>query len=77
MDTEIGTCLSIHVVVFVPLKDSSWTRIDSKSNIAKFFQKFLLICVLDTEGVQLVKESFSDLIYVPRIDNFHSFAACS
>ena len=41
------------------------------------FKKFLLTCVLDTEGVQLVKESFSDLIYVPRIDIFHSLAACS
>ena len=26
--------------------------------------------LLDTERVQLVKESFSDLIYVPRIDIF-------
>ena len=73
MDTEIGTCLPIHVVVFVSLKDSSWTQIDSKSN----FAKFLFTRVLDTEGVQYVKECFSDLIYVPRIDIFHSFAACS
>ena len=40
-----------------------------------FFEKFLLICVLDTERVQIVKESFTDLIYVPRIDIFYSFAA--
>ena len=40
MDTEIGTCLPIHVVVFVFFKDSSWTHIDSKSNIAKFLKSF-------------------------------------
>ena len=76
MDTEIGTCLPIHVLVFVSLKESFWTQIDSKSNIATFLS-FFLTCELDTEGVQLVKESFSDLIYVPRIDLSHSFSACS
>ena len=41
------------------------------------FEEFLFTPVLDTERVQLVKESFSDLIYVPRIDIFHSFTAYS
>ena len=36
METEMGTCFPIHVVVFVSLEDFSWTNIDSKSNIAKF-----------------------------------------
>ena len=74
METDMGTCFPIHVV-FVPLKDSSWTQIDSKSNIAKFFEKLSLTCVLDTERVQLVKDSFSDWLYVPRIDVFYSFTA--
>ena len=56
------------------LKISSWKQIDSKSNIAKFL--FLFTRVLDAERVQFVKESFSDLIHVPRIDIFHSFSAC-
>ena len=33
--------------------------------------------VFNSERVQLVKEGFSDLIYVLRIDIFHSFTACS
>ena len=40
MDTEIGTCLPLHVVVFVSLKDHSWTEIDSKSNFARFLKGF-------------------------------------
>ena len=40
MDTEIGTGLPIPVVDFVSLKDSSWTEIDSESNIAKFLKSF-------------------------------------
>ena len=76
VDTNIGTCFLIHVVAFVSLEVSSWTQIDSNSNISKFLE-FLFSRVLDAEGVQLVKESFSDLIYVPRIEIFHSLTACS
>ena len=36
IDTDIGTCFLIQVVVFVSLKVSSWTQIDPQSNIAKF-----------------------------------------
>ena len=75
MDTEIGTCLPIHNVVFVSFKDSSWLQIDSKSDIAKFVKKFSFTCVLDAEGNQLVKESLSNLIYVPLTDNVYSFTA--
>ena len=35
----------------------------------------LLTCVFDTERVQFFKESFRDMIYAPRIDNFNSFTA--
>ena len=40
-----------------------------------WFWKVLLTCVLDTKRVQLVKESFPDFIYAPRIDFFYSFTA--
>ena len=40
MDTDIGTCFPIQVVVFVSRKVSSGTQIGSKSNIAKFLKSF-------------------------------------
>ena len=40
IDTDTGTCFPIQVVVIVSLKVSSWTQIDSKSNIAKFLKSF-------------------------------------
>ena len=40
MDTEIGTCFHIQVVVFVSFKVSLWTQIDSKLKIAKFLNSF-------------------------------------
>ena len=46
MDTEIGTCFPIQVVVFVSLKVSSWTPIDSKSSIAKFLKSFCSLVYL-------------------------------
>ena len=76
MGADNGSCIPIQVVVFVSLKASSWTQIDSKSKNAEFFEEFLFTRVPDTERVQLVKESFSDLIYVPRIKIF-TFTACS
>ena len=39
----IDTCLPIHVVVSVSLKDSSWIQIVSKSNIAKL-KSFVDLC---------------------------------
>ena len=41
------------------------------------FEEVLLTRVLNTKKVLLVKESFSDLLYVLRIDISHSFTACS
>ena len=43
----------------------------------QILEEFLFTRVLDAERVQLVKESFSKVIYVPCIDIFHSFTACS
>ena len=40
MDTEISTYSPIQVVVFVSLKDSSWTHFVSKSKIGKFLKSF-------------------------------------
>ena len=40
MDTDNVTCFPIQFVVFVSLKVSSWTEIDSKSKIAKFLKSF-------------------------------------
>ena len=40
MDTNIGTCLPIQIVVFVSLKVSFGTQIDSKSKIAKLLKSF-------------------------------------
>ena len=40
IDTDIGTCFPIQLVVFVSLKVSSWTQMDSKSNVAKFLKSF-------------------------------------
>ena len=40
IETDIGTCFPIHVVVSVCLYDSSLTQKDSKSNIAKFLNSF-------------------------------------
>ena len=37
--------------------------------------EFYLTCVLETKSVQMVKESFSDLINYPRKDFFKSFNA--
>ena len=37
--------------------------------------EFLLTSVLDTKSVQIVNESFSDLIYYPMKDNFISFTS--
>ena len=42
MDTDIGTCFRIQIVVVVPLKVSSLTQIDSKSNIVKFLKNFFV-----------------------------------
>ena len=71
IDTEIGTSLPSHVVVFVFLKDSSWTQINSKSK-----NSFCCLVYLIPKESSLSK-SFSDLKYVPRIDVFHSFTARS
>ena len=46
IDTDIGTCFLIQVVVFVSLKSSSWTQIDSRSNIAFFFNSFYSLVYL-------------------------------
>ena len=40
IETDIGTCFPIHVVVSVRLYESSLTQMDSKSNIAKFLTSF-------------------------------------
>ena len=40
IETEIGTCFLIHLVVSVPLYVSSFTQIDSKSKMAKFLNNF-------------------------------------
>ena len=40
IETDIGTCLPIQIVVSVCLYESSLTQKDSKSNIAKFFNSF-------------------------------------
>ena len=47
MDTEIWTCFPIQVVLFVSLRVSSWTQIESKSKIAKFLKSFcsLMYCI--------------------------------
>ena len=74
MDTEIGTCLPIHAVFFVSLKGSLDTD-RFKIEYCSLFEKFLSTCVIDTERVQLVKESVSKLIYAPRIDVSYSFTA--
>ena len=73
LDTDIRTCFPVQVVVFGSLKVSSWTQVDSKSNFAKVLKSLCALIYL----IELVKESFSDLIYNPRIDIFHSLTACS
>ena len=47
-----------------------------QSRILPNFEQFLFTRVTNTKRVQLVKKSFSDLIYVPRIDIFYRFTAC-
>ena len=44
---------------------------------SRILLKFLFIRLLTTRRVQLVRESFSDLINVPRIGIFYSFTLCS
>ncbi len=53
--TDIGTCFPIQVVVFVSLKDSSWTQIDLKLNLAKFSDSFCSLVYLITKESSLSK----------------------
>ena len=50
VDTDIGTCFPIHVVVFVSLKVFSWTQIVSKSNIANFENFFIRLLNTESPG---------------------------
>ena len=55
------------------LVDTDWVEVEN----CNFFEEFLFTRVPDWKGVQLVKESFLDLIYVPWIEIFNSFTACN
>ena len=48
----------------------------SKGKYCPFFEKLSLTGILNTKRVQLVKQSFSDLIYVPWMDILNPFSAC-
>ena len=76
MDTDNGTCFPIQVVVFMFLNFSSWIKIDSKSINAQTWKRFVHSCTSYKKNPSCQK-SFSGSIYVPRIDIFYLFAACS
>ena len=46
METDIGTCLSKHVAVFVSLKFSYLTQLDLNSIVAKLVKSFRLLVYL-------------------------------
>ena len=58
MDTKLGTCFPIYVVVFVFLKVSSWTPIDSKPNSTKCLKSFRWLVCLKPNDPAFQKEIF-------------------
>ena len=77
METEMGICFPIHFVVSVP-----WSFLLARKLILSWkvefkFLKSLCSLVYSIPKIHLVKQSFLGLIYVLRIDIFHSFTACS
>ena len=54
-----------------PIRDLSWL----KKEYCQVFEDFLMKCKLDTKGLQLVKESSSGSIHIPRTDILNSFTA--
>ena len=78
IDTDKGTGFAYPGCCFSV--SAGWSRLGHKSiqsRILPFFVEFLFTRVLNTKGLQLVKESFLEKIYVHRIDIFQSFAACT
>ena len=55
MDTDVGTCFAIQVVLFVSLQVCCWTQIDSKSNVAKFLKSFRSLVYLILKESSLSK----------------------
>ena len=76
LDTDIGTCSFIEVVVFVSRKVFFGHKLIRSRILLSFWRVFLHSCSWYRK-VQIVKDSFSDLIYVPQIDFFQPFTACS
>ena len=69
---EVCVCFPIHDDVFVSVKLSSLTHIESRSKIAVMFKKLLVVSVSKTERVKIYEKYFTKLMHLAWL---HSFTA--
>ena len=73
---QVSGHVSLSQLLYLCLLRSLFRHKSIQSRTLLNLRRVFFTCVFITKRVQLVKQCFSDLIYVPRKDNFQSFTAC-